>query len=264
MAWWRATKRRSRPCARPVSGKRHSIPARARRLKACTCAMTSCLASPPANRAAASPRWSRRTRSRERVHDHPDRRYVAIEAASRHGAQRACVRLALEPEDTVVIGDTVFDMEMARNAGASAIGVSWGYHPVADLRMPVKARLRCSMILRRARCRTGGVMAHGGERQDGCRPCVNSSKRFSSISRSTRWCRQGRARAPSLRKRFYKQAQVGRKMQEKGFPALARRQAGDDAGAPSALVAPVRDSADAIAQGMGSAGRGHRPLLPCR
>jgi phosphoglycolate phosphatase len=24
-------------------------------------------------------------------------------------------------------------MEMARNAGASAIGVSWGYHPVADL-----------------------------------------------------------------------------------------------------------------------------------
>ncbi len=38
------------------------------------------------------------------------------------------------PEDTVVIGDTVFDMEMARNAGASAIGVSWGYHPVVDLR----------------------------------------------------------------------------------------------------------------------------------
>lgn len=37
------------------------------------------------------------------------------------------------PEDTVVIGDTVFDMEMARNAGASAIGVSWGYHAVADL-----------------------------------------------------------------------------------------------------------------------------------
>jgi len=37
------------------------------------------------------------------------------------------------PGDTIVIGDTVFDMEMARNAGASAIGVSWGYHPVADL-----------------------------------------------------------------------------------------------------------------------------------
>ncbi len=37
------------------------------------------------------------------------------------------------PQDTVVIGDTVFDMQMARSAGASALGVSWGYHPVADL-----------------------------------------------------------------------------------------------------------------------------------
>jgi phosphoglycolate phosphatase len=36
-------------------------------------------------------------------------------------------------ENTVVIGDTVFDMGMAKNAGASAIGVSWGYHAVADL-----------------------------------------------------------------------------------------------------------------------------------
>ena len=37
------------------------------------------------------------------------------------------------PDDTVVIGDTSYDMEMARAAGARAIGVSWGYHPVADL-----------------------------------------------------------------------------------------------------------------------------------
>ena len=29
-----------------------------------------------------------------------------------------------------MIGDTTFDMEMARNAGVKAIGVSWGYHPV--------------------------------------------------------------------------------------------------------------------------------------
>ena len=32
------------------------------------------------------------------------------------------------PENTVVVGDTVFDIAMARAAGASAIGVSWGYH----------------------------------------------------------------------------------------------------------------------------------------
>lgn len=37
------------------------------------------------------------------------------------------------PENTVVIGDTAFDMTMARAAGAHAIGVAWGYHPVADL-----------------------------------------------------------------------------------------------------------------------------------
>lgn len=34
---------------------------------------------------------------------------------------------------TVMIGDTTFDMEMARNAGVWAIGVAWGYHEVAEL-----------------------------------------------------------------------------------------------------------------------------------
>jgi phosphoglycolate phosphatase len=37
------------------------------------------------------------------------------------------------PEDTVVVGDTVFDLEMARAAGAHAIGVAWGYHPAPAL-----------------------------------------------------------------------------------------------------------------------------------
>ena len=27
-----------------------------------------------------------------------------------------------------MIGDTSYDMEMARNAGVGAIGVAWGYH----------------------------------------------------------------------------------------------------------------------------------------
>jgi phosphoglycolate phosphatase len=31
-------------------------------------------------------------------------------------------------ERTIIIGDTVYDVEMAINAGARAIGVSWGYH----------------------------------------------------------------------------------------------------------------------------------------
>lgn len=36
--------------------------------------------------------------------------------------------------DTVVIGDTSYDMAMARNAGAHALGVAWGYHEPVALR----------------------------------------------------------------------------------------------------------------------------------
>ncbi|SIO29352.1 HAD-IA family hydrolase [Vannielia litorea] len=39
-----------------------------------------------------------------------------------------------EPAQAVMIGDTSFDMEMARNAGIAGLGVSWGYHPVDALR----------------------------------------------------------------------------------------------------------------------------------
>lgn len=35
--------------------------------------------------------------------------------------------------DAVMVGDTSFDMEMARAAGLAGIGVSWGYHPAASL-----------------------------------------------------------------------------------------------------------------------------------
>lgn len=37
------------------------------------------------------------------------------------------------PANTVMIGDTTFDMEMAVSAGTMAIGVSWGYHPEEHL-----------------------------------------------------------------------------------------------------------------------------------
>ena len=38
-----------------------------------------------------------------------------------------------EPAMTVMIGDTTFDMMMARSAGAAAVGVAWGYHPPGAL-----------------------------------------------------------------------------------------------------------------------------------
>ena len=46
---------------------------------------------------------------------------------------RRCARQASAPADTVVVGDTVYDIAMARAAGAAAIGVTWGYHPGAAL-----------------------------------------------------------------------------------------------------------------------------------
>ena len=42
--------------------------------------------------------------------------------------------LGVEPENTVMIGDTVFDISMAANAKVTAIGVDWGYHEVSELK----------------------------------------------------------------------------------------------------------------------------------
>lgn len=46
----------------------------------------------------------------------------------------AMAETGAEPHETVMIGDTTFDMIMARNAGVASIGVSWGYHPAEALR----------------------------------------------------------------------------------------------------------------------------------
>lgn len=43
--------------------------------------------------------------------------------------QAAMQETGTTPENAVMIGDTAFDMQMARAAGMRAIGVSWGYHP---------------------------------------------------------------------------------------------------------------------------------------
>lgn len=44
--------------------------------------------------------------------------------------ERALAETGSQASHAVMIGDTTFDMEMARNAGVKGIGVSWGYHPV--------------------------------------------------------------------------------------------------------------------------------------
>ena len=67
-------------------------------------------------------------------------RFVSLQGADLHPSKPhpAMLQLAMEeasaaPSDTVMIGDTVYDIEMGLAAGTRAIGVAWGYHPVEAL-----------------------------------------------------------------------------------------------------------------------------------
>ena len=44
-----------------------------------------------------------------------------------------CSEAGVDAKYTVVIGDAIYDMQMAKSAGASAIGVAWGYASVPEL-----------------------------------------------------------------------------------------------------------------------------------
>jgi phosphoglycolate phosphatase len=48
--------------------------------------------------------------------------------------ERAVAECGVESGRTIMVGDSTFDMEMAQNAGIPAVGVSWGYHTVRELR----------------------------------------------------------------------------------------------------------------------------------
>lgn len=67
-------------------------------------------------------------------------RFVTRQTADRHPSKphpamvmAAMAEAGAEPANTVMIGDTSFDMAMAKASGVRAIGVGWGYHPVAEL-----------------------------------------------------------------------------------------------------------------------------------
>jgi phosphoglycolate phosphatase len=47
--------------------------------------------------------------------------------------ERAMAETGVAREDMVMIGDTTFDMLMARNARVHAVGVAWGYHAPEEL-----------------------------------------------------------------------------------------------------------------------------------
>ncbi len=74
-----------------------------------------------------------------RTHDLHDR-FVTLQTADVAAGKpspdmlfRAMSETGAEPDQTVMISDTTFDMEMARNAGTLAIGVAWGYHDTEEL-----------------------------------------------------------------------------------------------------------------------------------
>ncbi|WP_157216724.1 HAD-IA family hydrolase [Flavisphingomonas formosensis] len=66
--------------------------------------------------------------------------FVTLQTADRHPSkphpsmlEAAMAEAGAEPATTVMIGDTAFDIGMAKQAGVTAIGVAWGYHEPAEL-----------------------------------------------------------------------------------------------------------------------------------
>ena len=66
--------------------------------------------------------------------------FVSLQTADRHPSkphpamlEAALFEAGALPAQAVMIGDTSFDMLMARSARVAAIGVAWGYHAPAEL-----------------------------------------------------------------------------------------------------------------------------------
>lgn len=66
--------------------------------------------------------------------------FVSLQTADRHPSkphpamlEAALFEAGAQPEGAVMIGDTSYDMQMARAARVRAIGVSWGYHGPEEL-----------------------------------------------------------------------------------------------------------------------------------
>jgi phosphoglycolate phosphatase len=67
-------------------------------------------------------------------------RFISLQTADRHPSKpspamalAAMADAGAESSQTIVIGDTSFDMGMAVAAGATAIGAGWGYHDPEEL-----------------------------------------------------------------------------------------------------------------------------------
>ena len=66
--------------------------------------------------------------------------FVTLQTADRHPSkphpamlEAALSEAGAQSDESVMIGDTVFDMQMARDGGVRGIGVDWGYHDPREL-----------------------------------------------------------------------------------------------------------------------------------
>jgi phosphoglycolate phosphatase len=71
-------------------------------------------------------RWRGKFATLQTADDNPSKPHPGM-------LERAMAETGFEPGETLMIGDTAFDMAMAAAAGTGAIGVAWGYHPVEEL-----------------------------------------------------------------------------------------------------------------------------------
>jgi phosphoglycolate phosphatase len=86
------------------------------------------------------------------AHHRIDHLFVSLQTADRHPSkphpamlEAALAEAGASPHEAVMIGDTSFDMLMARSAGVPAVGVTWGYHSPAELRASGAARIADSV-----------------------------------------------------------------------------------------------------------------------
>jgi phosphoglycolate phosphatase len=95
--------------------------------------------------------------------EHLAQHFATVQTADTHPSKphpsmvlAAMAEVAAGPADTLMIGDTTFDIEMALGAGVSAIGAGWGYHaPGALLAAGAHALIPSSLELATA---VGGLL----------------------------------------------------------------------------------------------------------
>ena len=66
--------------------------------------------------------------------------FATLQTADRHPSkphpamlEAALFEAGAKPAETVIVGDTVFDIAMGHAAGVRSVGVAWGYHEPAEL-----------------------------------------------------------------------------------------------------------------------------------